>query len=91
MLTLFNELITQPRDRVRNMLSIFFAVAMAGMAQREKRRAWLWGPLTFALSALIQMTLVQGYWGAVLGLLATYALMTWANFKHPVKRGPTLG
>ncbi|HEY0961243.1 MAG TPA: hypothetical protein VGE69_02695 [Pseudomonadales bacterium] len=72
------------------MLSIFFAVAMAGIAQRDKRRPWLWGPLTFMLSALIQMTLVQGYWGAVLGLLGSFALMTWANIRYPVKRGPTL-
>lgn len=72
------------------MLTILFSVAMAGMAQREKRRVWLWGPLTFAISALIQMTLIQGYWGAVLGLLVSFALMTWANFKHPVNKGPTL-
>lgn len=72
------------------MLSILFAVAMAGMAQREKRRPWMWGPLTFAISALIQLILIQGYWGAVLGFLVSFALMIWANIKHPVNKGPTL-
>ena len=73
------------------MLTIFFAIAMAGMAEREKRRPLVWGLLTFVISALIQITFLQGYWGAVLGLLVSFGLLTYANFKHPVKRGPTLG
>ena len=69
------------------MLTIFFAIAVAGMAEREKRRGWLWGLIAALLSAGIQVTLVQGYWGAVLGLFASIALMTYANIKKPVKKG----
>ncbi|MEY4641023.1 MAG: hypothetical protein RLZZ227_1017 [Pseudomonadota bacterium] len=72
------------------MLTILFAVAIAGMAEREKRRAWLWGLLTALLSASIQTFLIAGYWGAVLGLIAAFSLMTYANFKYPVNKGPTL-
>ena len=72
------------------MLTILFAVAIAGMAERDKRRGWLWGLLTALLSASIQTFLVSGYWGAVLGLLGAFAAMTYANIRYPVKRGPTL-
>ncbi len=69
------------------MLSVLFAIAVAGMATHEKRRGWLWGMLTFALSGSIQTLLISGYWGAVLGLLSAIALMTYANIKYPVKKG----
>jgi hypothetical protein len=72
------------------MLTVFFAIAVAGMAEREKRRGWLWGLISALLSASIQYTLVQGYWGAVLGLLASIALMTYVNIKKPVKKGVML-
>ena len=63
---------------------------MAGIAEREKRRGWLWGLLTALLSAGLQVTFIPGYWGAVLGLLAAFALMTYANIKYPVNKGPIL-
>jgi hypothetical protein len=72
------------------MLTVLFAVAIAGMAEREKRRPWLWGLLTAMLSACIQNFVISGYWGAVLGLLSAFSLMTYANFKYPVNKGPTL-
>lgn len=72
------------------MLTILFSIAMASIARRERRRAWLWGMLTFTISIVIQTQLVPGYWGAVLGLLLSFALMTWANIKYPVDKGPML-
>ena len=72
------------------MLTLLFSIAIAGMAEREKRRGWLWGLIAAALSASIQTFLIQGYWGAVLGLLAAFALMTYANCKYPVKKGVML-
>lgn len=73
------------------MLTILFAIAIAGMAERDKRRGWLWGLVAALLSAAIQTFVISGYWGAVLGLLAAFALMTYANIRYPVKREPTLG
>ena len=69
------------------MLTVLFAMAIAGMAEREKRSPWIWGLLTAALSASIQTLLIPGYFGAVLGLLSAFALMTYANIKKPVKKG----
>jgi hypothetical protein len=69
------------------MLTVLFAVAIAGMATHEKRSPWIWGFLTALLSAGIQIFLIAGYWGAVLGLLSAFALMTYANIKYPVKKG----
>jgi hypothetical protein len=69
------------------MLTLLFAMAIAGMAEREKRSPWIWGFLTALLSASIQTFLVAGYWGAVLGLLSAFAAMTYANIKYPVKKG----
>ena len=60
------------------------------MAEREKRSPWIWGFLAALLSACIQTFLVSGYWGAVLGLFAAFGLMTYANFKYPVKKGVML-
>jgi hypothetical protein len=62
-------------------------MAIAGMAEREKRSPWIWGFLTALLSACIQTFLIAGYWGAVLGLLSAFAGMTYANMKYPVKKG----
>lgn len=73
------------------MLTLLFSISIAGMARFERRRPLLWGMLTFAISGLIQTFLVHGYWGAVLGFVVSFAAMTWANFKYPVKKGPTLG
>ena len=61
---------------------------MAGIARLEKRRPWIWGPLTFAVSGVIQTFLVSGYWGAVTGFLLSFAAMTVANIKAPVNKGP---
>ena len=72
------------------MLTVLFAIAVAGMARHEKRSPWIWGLLTALASGLIQTTLVPGYWGAVLGLLVGVGLMTYANFKYPVKKGVML-
>jgi hypothetical protein len=72
------------------MLTLLFSMAMAGMAEREKRSPWIWGFLTALISASIQTFLIAGYWGAVLGLFAAFGLMTWANIKYPVKKGPTI-
>lgn len=72
------------------MLTLLFSIAMAGIAEKEKRRVWLWGPLTFAISGLIQTFLIAGYWGAVLGFVVSFSAMIWANTKYPVKKGPTL-
>jgi hypothetical protein len=69
------------------MLTALFAIAIAGMAEREKRSPWIWGFLTAALSACIQTFLIAGYFGAVLGLFAAFGLMTYANIKYPVKKG----
>ena len=60
------------------------------MAHYEKRRSWLWGLSCFLVSALIQTFLISGYWGAVLGFFISFAAMVYANFKHPVNKGPTL-
>ena len=73
------------------MLTLLFSISMAGIAELEKRRSWLWGILTFTISGLIQTFLVSGYWGAVLGFFTSFALMTFARIKYPVKKGPTLG
>jgi hypothetical protein len=70
------------------MLTIFFGICIYGMAEREQRRGWLWGPGYCVISALIQTTVLQGYWGAVLSLVLAIAAMTWANIKYPVKKGP---
>ena len=72
------------------MLTLLFSISIAGMAEWEKRRSWLWGLICFAVSALIQTFLVSGYLGAVLGFFATFCGMVYANFKYPVKKGPTL-
>jgi hypothetical protein len=69
------------------MLTLLFAIAIAGMAEREKRSPWIWGALTALISASIQTLVIAGYFGAVLGLLAAIALMTYANIKYPVKKG----
>ena len=61
------------------MLTIFFGICIYGMAERELRRGWLWGPVYCLGSALVQTTLIAGYWGAVLSLLLAIAAMTWAN------------
>ena len=73
------------------MLTMLFSISMATIAEIEKRRWWLWGSLTFTISAVIQTFLVQGYWGAVLGFFVSFGLMTFAKIKYPVKKGPTLG
>jgi NADH:ubiquinone oxidoreductase subunit 6 (subunit J) len=70
------------------MLTLLFSICMYQIAEREKRRGWLWGSGTFAWSALLQYVVVAGYWGAVLGLLSSYAAMTYANIKYPVNKGP---
>ncbi len=72
------------------MLTLLFSISIAGMAEFERRRSWLWGPLCFLVSALIQTFLVSGYLGAVLGFFATFGGMVYANFRYPVKKGPTL-
>lgn len=73
------------------MLTLLFSMSICGMAQMDKRRGWLWGISCFLVSALIQTYLISGYWGAVLGFFVMLAAMTYANFKYPVKKGPTLG
>lgn len=73
------------------MLTLLFSISIAGMAQFDKRRGWLWGLSCFLVSALIQTFLVSGYWGAVLGFIAAFSAMVWANFHYPVTKGPTLG
>lgn len=72
------------------MLTLLFSISMYGIAEREKRRGWIWGPATFIVSALIQQFLIAGYWGAVLGFFTVFAAMTVAIIKHPVKKGPFL-
>lgn len=72
------------------MLTLLFSLSIAGMAEHEKRRSWLWGPSCFLVSALIQTFLVSGYWGAVLGFLVTFGAMVYANFNYPVNKGPTM-
>jgi len=72
-------------------LTLLFSISMAGMAERENRRPWLWGGLTFLLSALIQTLLIPGYWGAVLGFFLMFGGMIYAKIKYPVNKGPTLG
>jgi len=74
-----------------DMLTLLFSMSICGMAQWEKRRGWLWGLGCFLVLALIQTFLVSGYWGAVLGFIVTFCAMIYANFKYPVKKGPTLG
>ncbi len=69
------------------LLTILFALAMAGIAEREKRRSWLWGLLTALISFIIQTTLIGGYFGAVLAFFVAFGLMTYANIKKPVKKG----
>ena len=76
--------------RHNSMLTIFFGICIYGMAERELRRGWLWGPAYCLGSALVQTTLIAGYWGAVLSLLLAIAAMTWANMKYPIKKGPFL-
>ena len=73
------------------MLTLLFSLSMAEIAVIERRRGWLWGSLTFSLSATIQTYLVSGYWGALMGFLISFGAMVTANFKFPVKKGPTLG
>lgn len=72
------------------MLTVFFAICIYGMAKHEKRRGWLWTMLYVLLSVGIQTWFVSGYWGTVLALFLSIALMTWANFKYPVNKGPFL-
>jgi hypothetical protein len=72
------------------MLTLLFSVCMYRFAELEKRRGWLWGLLTFAISALCQQFLLAGYWGAVTGFVASYALMTVAIIRQPVNKGPFL-
>lgn len=73
------------------MLTLLFSISIAGLAEHEKRRGWLWGSCCFLVSAGIQTFLIQGYFGAVLGFVVMFAAMTWANMRYPVKKGPTLG
>jgi hypothetical protein len=70
------------------MLTLFFGICIYGMAEREQRRGWLWGPGYCLGSAGIQTTLIAGYWGAVFALILAIAAMTGANMKYPVKKGP---
>lgn len=69
------------------LITIMFAIAMAGIAERERRRGWLWGLITALISYVIQTFLIGGYFGAVLAFFAAIALMTYANIKKPVKKG----
>ena len=73
------------------MLTLFFSICMYKIAEREKRRPWLWGALTFAVSAAIQHLLIAGYWGAVAGLMVSFGAMTAANIWRPVGKGPFPG
>jgi hypothetical protein len=72
------------------MLTLLFSISMARIASFEKRRWWLWGPGTFAAAGSIQTFLIQGYWGAVLGFILSFASMTYAKMKYPVNLGPTV-
>jgi len=72
------------------MLTLLFSISMAQIARFEKRRWWIWGPMTFAIAGLIQTFLIQGYWGAVLGFSLSYGTMTYAKMKYPVNLGPTV-
>ena len=72
------------------MLTLLFSISMAQIARFEKRRWWIWGPMTFAIAGLIQTFLIQGYWGAVRGFILSYATMTYAKIKYPVNLGPTV-
>jgi asparagine N-glycosylation enzyme membrane subunit Stt3 len=62
-------------------------MSMAGIAEREKRRPWLWGLLTALISFIVQTTLIGGYFGAVLSFFIAFGLMTYANIRKPVKKG----
>ena len=69
------------------MLTILFSFSMAGIARLEKRRDWLWGLITFTVSAVIQTFLIAGYWGAVSGFFVCFGAMWIANIKAPVNKG----
>jgi len=72
------------------MLTLLFSFSIAGMATLEQRRGWLWGISTFFALVLIQVFLISGYWGAVLGFFGMFAAMTYAKIKYPINKGPTL-
>ena len=73
------------------MLALLFSMSIAGLAQNDKRRGWLWGSCCFLVSAVIQTFLIPGYFGAVLGFIVMFVGMIWANMRYPVKKGPTQG
>jgi hypothetical protein len=72
------------------MLTILSSLSISGMSEFEKRRGWLWGLSSFLVSKIFQTFLLSGYFGAVLGFLVSFSAMIYANFKYPVKKGPTL-
>jgi len=72
-------------------LTLLFNMSMAKIAELEKRRGFLWGSITFLISACIQEFIIRGYWGAVLGFFISYGVMTCVNIKYPVNKGVTLG
>ena len=72
------------------MLTLLFSISMAQIARYEKRRWWIWGPVTFIVSGLIQTFIIQGYWGALLGFILPFSAMTYVKMKYPVNKGPTV-
>lgn len=69
---------------------VFFClcILMYRVAEFEQRRGWLWMGITFVLIILMMQVFSSAYIPSFLGAAAAFLLMTFANIKKPVNRGP---
>jgi hypothetical protein len=74
-------------------MSIFLIICMSTLlhriAEREKRRGWLWAAMTaIVMIVLLFKVGLSGAMGAIVGFVLMFALMTIANIYSPINKGP---
>jgi hypothetical protein len=73
-------------------MAIFLIICMSTLmyrvAEREKRRGWLWSAMTTIVMLLLYQMNFATYATAIAGLLLMFVLMTLANIYRPVNKGP---
>jgi MFS-type transporter involved in bile tolerance (Atg22 family) len=69
-------------------LIICMATCMHRIAEREKRRGWLWASITGIVIVLLGQLLQSAYAPSIAGFIVCFILMTLANIYKPVNKGP---
>lgn len=70
-------------------LIICISTLMYRIAEKEKRRGWLWAAMTTLLIIMLLFKLgMSGGLAAIAGFLLMFVLMTLANVYKPVNKGP---